>query len=114
MGIKCGDSFTRTSSLQEFLPAVDKLADTSSILGQQFIRLYTMCNQWAIEPKERYQGDFNVKTKNPVLLLHTTYDAELSIRSARNLSATFEGSVLLEINGYGVSDLIFNVVRKEF
>jgi len=48
-------------------------------------------------------GDFRVKTKNPVLLIGSTYDPVTPIASAHNVSAGFEGSVVLERGGFGVS-----------
>lgn len=102
-GIQCGDSFVRTDSLKDFLPAVEKLWESSQVIGENFGSVYALCNQWAITPKERYGGDFNVKTKNPVLMVGGSYDALTAIDSARNLSATFEGSAVLEWDGYGVS-----------
>jgi len=49
-----------------------------------------------------------VRTKNPVLLVGQTYDPVTPMASARNISAGFEGSVVLEVMGFGVStDCIF-------
>lgn len=59
------------------------------------------CAQWPYSAKERYEGDFQVKTKNPVLILGNTGDAFTPLVSAYNLSSGFEGSVVLEIDGYG-------------
>lgn len=65
--------------------------------------LYATCAQWKIEPKERYTGDFNVKTKHPVLFIGNTNDGLTPLVSAKNVSSTFEGSVVLTVDGYGVS-----------
>lgn len=106
-GIQCADSDARSATLEEFAPAAEQVMATSKRLGDAFIGLFATCNQWTIEPKERYTGDFNVKTKNPVLLVGTSYDAQTPIVSAHNVSATFEGSTVLEVDGYGVSNSIF-------
>lgn len=59
------------------------------------------CAQWPYNAKERYQGDFQVKTKNPVLFIGNTGDAHTPLVSAYNVSSGFEGSSVLEIDGYG-------------
>ncbi|EMR67890.1 putative peptidase tripeptidyl-peptidase protein [Eutypa lata UCREL1] len=65
-----------------------------------------VCAQWQIEPRERYEGSFDgVQTRNPVLFVGNTYDAHTPLVSARNVSAGFAGSVVLEVNGYGHSSL---------
>ncbi|KAI2471100.1 alpha/beta-hydrolase [Annulohypoxylon bovei var. microspora] len=104
-GIHCSDNMVRTEKFEDFLPAVRHMYDTSRIIGDGLVSLYATCAQWKIEPKERYTGDFNVKTKNPVLFIGNSRDALTPLVSAKNVSATFEGSVVLEVNGYGHSSL---------
>jgi len=48
-------------------------------------------------------GDFNVTTLHPILVASNTRDPQAPLRPALNLSATFEGSGFLEVNGTGVS-----------
>jgi len=60
------------------------------------------CTQWKIEAKERYEGDFQVQTKKPVLLIGNTYDGLTPLLSAHNVSSGLKGSVVLEVRGYGV------------
>ncbi|KAJ2970511.1 hypothetical protein NUW58_g9672 [Xylaria curta] len=60
------------------------------------------CAQWKLEPRERYtEGFAGVKTRKPLLVIGNTYDSATSIKSARNISETLEGSVLLEHGGFG-------------
>jgi hypothetical protein len=103
-GIHCSDRTTRTSSFDDFMPAIDRLYNTSKFMGD--IQPYTSmtCAQWKMEAKERYNGDFHVQTKNPVLLVGNTYDAFTPVVSAYNVSSGFKDSVVLEINGHGVSN----------
>ncbi|KAI4861219.1 alpha/beta-hydrolase [Hypoxylon rubiginosum] len=104
-GIYCGDNQVRTEKFEDFLPAVERLYSTSRILGDGAIGVASACQQWKIEPKERYTGDFNVKTKSPVLFIGNTFDGLTPLVSAKNVSSTFEGSALLTVNGYGHSSL---------
>ena len=101
-GIHCSDRDARASSFDEFLPTIGRLYNTSNIMGDVTVGISMTCAQWKIEPKERYEGDFRAQTKNPVLFIGNTYDALTPIKSAYNVSSGFEGSVVLEVNGYGV------------
>ena len=62
-----------------------------------------LCAQWQFVGKDRYEGDFRVKTKKPILFIGNTYDPVTPLASAKAMSEKFEGSVVLERGGYGVS-----------
>ncbi|KAF9878316.1 nedd8-like protein [Colletotrichum karsti] len=99
--IACGDKIARVSSLDDFLPIMATQMGKSRILGDGPIMLEMMCAQWRLNAKERYSGDFGVKTRSPILFIGTTADAITPLVSARNMSAAFEGSVVLHVNDYG-------------
>ena len=62
------------------------------------------CARWPLPgARERYDGDFRVKTKNPVLVVSAVWDPVTPLVSAKNVSSGFEGSVLLQRDGFGVS-----------
>ncbi|TQS31749.1 hypothetical protein Golomagni_07960, partial [Golovinomyces magnicellulatus] len=105
-GIHCLDRRARTSSWADFAPAVQKLSQTSWTMGGASVALSMTCAQWSLEPKERYEGDFQVKPRNPVLLVGNRFDGHTPIRSARNVSSGFTGSEVLEVNGYGHISLV--------
>ncbi|KAL2853376.1 TAP-like protein-domain-containing protein [Aspergillus pseudoustus] len=100
-GIYCGDNQVRTGSFADFLPVAEKLYRTSSVMGDVPMGSYARCQQWRIEPKETYTGDFEVQTRNPVLFVGNTLDGHTPLKSAYNVSSGFEGSVVLEVDGYG-------------
>lgn len=102
--IRCVDKDHRSDSFEEYVAANEKLHNISRFYGDLTSALAANCARWKLEPKERYEGDFNVKTKNPVLFVNNKYDAHTPVISAYNASSTFEGSVVLEINGYGVCE----------
>lgn len=103
IGIHCLDRAARAKTWDEFLPAAHLLMNTSKAMGGAAMSLSMACAQWDIDPTERYQGDFQVRTKNPILVMGNSYDAHTPIRSAHNVSSGLEGSVVLEVDGYGVS-----------
>ncbi|KAI1476079.1 alpha/beta-hydrolase [Daldinia eschscholtzii] len=103
--IHCSDNMVRSKTFDDFAPAIERLYNISKIIGDGVIFLNSACAQWKIEPKERYTGDFNVKTKNPVLFIGNTFDGLTPLVSAKNVSSTFEGSALLTVDGYGHSSL---------
>ncbi|KAK3315525.1 TAP-like protein-domain-containing protein [Apodospora peruviana] len=100
-GIKCGDTIPRATELADVRPEVEHMAKSSEIFGSYLTTLATQCAPWPFEAKERYLGDFKVKTKVPVLFVGNTYDPVTPVASARNMSASFEGSVVLEQRGFG-------------
>lgn len=102
--IKCSDTVARASEREEVMPDIEYLLQASPTFGPMFPSAAMLCAQWPFEAKERYDGGFdNVKTPNPVLFIGNTYDAATSIDSAYNMTASFDGSVLVEQKGFGVS-----------
>jgi hypothetical protein len=104
-GIRCGDRFLRTSNVDNVRTELkDKLYTTSARFGDVATVTMSTCAQWGFVAKERYDGNFRVKTSFPPLIIGNTWDPATPLKSARNVSAMFEGSVLLQHNGHGVSD----------
>ncbi|KAJ4315914.1 hypothetical protein N0V84_008121 [Fusarium piperis] len=56
------------------------------------------CSRWEPPAKERYEGDPKARTKKRVLVIGETLDPVTPLASARNLTGTLEGSVLLELD----------------
>jgi TAP-like protein len=103
MGIHCADRTVRVSTFDEFLPVVDQLYKGSKIFGDVTPAISMICAQWKMKAKEVYDGDFQANTKEPVLLIGNTGDGFTPLASAYNVSSGFKDSVVLEVNGYGVS-----------
>ncbi|OJJ85325.1 uncharacterized protein ASPGLDRAFT_66060 [Aspergillus glaucus CBS 516.65] len=100
-GIHCADKKPGKHTFNEVLPAVSALSNQSTLMGQAGVPLAMLATQWKLEAKERYTGDFCAKTKHPMLVIGNTYDPTTPLRSARNISESFEGSIVLEHGGYG-------------
>ncbi|KAK3196202.1 hypothetical protein K4F52_000582 [Lecanicillium sp. MT-2017a] len=102
-GIHCSDRIPRLDTLDEFLPVQEKLNNISKVMDGTSTLLSMTCAQWKTDAKERYEGDFQVETKNPVLVSTNKYDGHTPIRSAQNVSSGFEGSGMLVVNGFGTA-----------
>lgn len=72
-------------------------------MGDIVAQITAHCAQWPWRARETYAGNFRVKTRNPILVASTARDSHTPLRSPRNVSAGFEGSGLLVVNGTGVS-----------
>ncbi|KAI0893058.1 TAP-like protein-domain-containing protein [Annulohypoxylon nitens] len=102
LGIRCGDKKLRTDDFADLTPDLDAYQKTSKWFWGWGWGYYVMpCAQWKFYAKERYEGDFNVKTSFPMLVVGNTWDPVTPLVSAKNMSAGFEGSVLLTHNGHG-------------
>lgn len=101
--IHCGDTIPRAETFEDIAPTFKKLETISKSAGDTIPIITAHCAQWPWHAKEVYSGDFHVKTKNPILVVGNTIDAHTPLRSAKNVSAGFEGSGLLVVNGTGVS-----------
>lgn len=112
-GIRCSDKFLRTDDLDPIETELkDKIYKTSPKFGDNPSFPMTACARWGFHAKERYDGDFQVKTRYPVLLIGNTWDPITPLKSAYNLSATLEGSVVLQHNGHGVSVTQFRIILR--
>lgn len=106
LAIECVDKAPRTNDFDVIDAALDKAQGMSKLLGDVLAPLYTTCAQWKLEARERFTDGFDsVKTRKPILVIGNTYDSATSIKSARNITETIEGSVLLEHGGVGHTTL---------
>jgi hypothetical protein len=104
-GIHCADKKMRFDNIDDVLPTVDELTQTSRLMGDLASTFPMTCAQWKFASKERYEGSFTgLNTRVPMLVIGNTFDPATPFRSAQNVSAGFENSVLLQHDGYGVSD----------
>lgn len=103
LGIKCGDILdSGKANLTEMIPVFEGLLQSSRYFGGAYMGL-ARCAQWKLPAKERYNGDFKVKTRRGVMIINNSYDPITPLVSARNLTGLLEGSALLHQDGaYGV------------
>ncbi|KAI9150504.1 putative hydrolase [Paramyrothecium foliicola] len=103
MGIRCSDKSLRASKFSDIAPVLEEGRKAGWVggTGQIFGQIALPCSQWQFDAKERYTGDFRVKTKNPIFFISSTYDPVTPLVSAYNASEAFEGSVVVERKGFG-------------
>ncbi|KAF7681055.1 hypothetical protein GT037_000031 [Alternaria burnsii] len=99
--IRCSDAMLRAEELADIEHRVQNLTDLGDWNSDYIISSYILCSRWKIQAKERYEGDFGAKTRNPVLLIGSPYDGRTPISGAFAANKTLEGSVVLQHNGLG-------------
>ena len=107
-GIKCADS-DKYAELADW-EVIQDARHEQSYWGDAS-DIVVSCARWRFDAKERYTGNFTVQTRNPVMLIGNTADPVTPIASARNASAGYEGSVVLQHDSYGVSTVQFLAVQ---
>lgn len=106
LGIHCSDKKSGITTLEDAMPGLYELQETSRLLGQMG-GINLVCARWKFTAKERYEGNFNVRTRKPVLLIGGSYDGATALGNAFNVSAGLEGSAVLEHGGFGVGFPLF-------
>ncbi|KAI4703753.1 hypothetical protein J4E89_009722 [Alternaria sp. Ai002NY15] len=99
--IRCSDAMFRADELADIEKRVQHITELGDWNSDYTIGAYIMCSLWKVKAKERYEGDFKAKTKNPVLLIGSPYDVRTPISGAYAANKTLEGSVVLRHNGLG-------------
>lgn len=117
-GIQCSDGAFRAESPEDAIWLVEKQQNVSGFADVVQSSTWP-CSQWKMSAAERYAGNFSVKTSFPILFTNGHYDPITPYASAVNMSAGFEGSVLLTHGGHGVSQplrydvhLILAIIRS--
>ena len=99
LGIRGSDATFRTNDSAEYLARV-QYQDTVSDFDTNWPAMWLNA-QWKIYAKERYEGNFSVKTAHPILYVNGQFDPVTPLADARNASSQFEGSAVLAHSGYG-------------
>lgn len=112
LGIKCGDTHPRVSSLAGLMPDIERMNETSEIFGSYVAGVVPQCGTWPFKSREMFdtgilsralERESGIRTKNPILFIGNTYDPATPVASAKNMSRYFSGSVVVEQRGFGVS-----------
>lgn len=98
-GIRASDALWRTDSVEEYLPQVQYQESISAFKGV-YSGIWPSA-RWKMDAVERYTGDFNVKTRHPILYVNGEYDPVTPLAHAYNASQSFQDSAVLPHSGYG-------------
>jgi pimeloyl-ACP methyl ester carboxylesterase len=63
--------------------------------------LWAPCAAWRVRGQDNYRGPWNVKTKNPILLIGTRHDPATPYSGAVRVARRLGNAVLLTHDGYG-------------
>ncbi|KAM5349726.1 hypothetical protein ACJ41O_006231 [Fusarium nematophilum] len=72
-----------------------------SVFSQDDLVYFFAKQQWQIPRTHSYVPQTGVETAHPLLILTTTYDPVCPLISARSARASFKGSKIVEVQGYG-------------
>ncbi|KAL8940270.1 MAG: hypothetical protein Q9211_002369 [Gyalolechia sp. 1 TL-2023] len=100
-GIRASDASLRSTNLTSLFPLLEQFYAKSQLMGDIVSAPALAYAQWPFKAKGAYTGNFQAKTKNPLLFVGNDFDIVTPLVSARNASAGFEGSVVLQHGGYG-------------
>ncbi|KAK8035383.1 TAP-like protein-domain-containing protein [Apiospora rasikravindrae] len=90
-GIRCGDQKFRTTDPEALAPYNAARNALSRLGGDEGLATAMQCARWPMAARERYEGDFRVRTRHPILLIGNYADPVTPLASAKNASAGFEG-----------------------
>ncbi|KXT08261.1 hypothetical protein AC579_8477 [Pseudocercospora musae] len=86
----------RETLLQEILPELNRSIFAATEIGDYYAR-----QQWSIPTTHNFTQLPHVETAHPLLVLSTTYDPICPLISAKAANAAFDGSQIVEVQGYG-------------
>ncbi|KAG7294182.1 hypothetical protein NEMBOFW57_004252 [Staphylotrichum longicolle] len=86
----------RTGLVNELAPFFNQ-----SMFSETELDFYFAKQAWSIPRTHSYVPKRSVKTAHPLLLLTTTYDPVCPLVSAKSANKVFEGSQIVEVQGYG-------------
>jgi pimeloyl-ACP methyl ester carboxylesterase len=106
-GVACSDSINPASHA-----AWSAAADASEALFGYFGRIWTWisspCAVWPGADGDRYLGPFNRSTRNPVLVVGTTFDPATRYEGAVTVSTLMPNASLLTVQGWAHTSLLLS------
>lgn len=102
-GIQCSDAKFRTDNFADIQRRAMQLTQKSPTWAQLYVPAYVACSACKSHANGSYEGDFIASTRHPILFIGSPFDVRTPIEGAYNASAGFDGSLVLQHNGLGVS-----------
>ncbi|KAJ8494817.1 hypothetical protein ONZ51_g2085 [Trametes cubensis] len=109
--IICGDGVDqRGTSMDEiFQNIIYESGHRSTMFTSVWPLPFYYCPFWPVRAVERYQGPFNRRLQNKILILGNTFDPLTPFADAEKVTALLEGdAVLVRQNGFGVGSSPLN------
>jgi len=101
-GILCGDAPSVLNTTKaEFKAFLASLKSTSRAIGSAWSFLALPCTAWHARGRNRYTGDFQAATANPILIINTVIDPVTPLHNAFRMAEDFPGSVVLTQDSEG-------------
>ncbi|KAI0709175.1 alpha/beta-hydrolase [Earliella scabrosa] len=103
--IFCADSVDpnpNTNMTDVFEAIIQGTRTTSQMFGAMWPGVTTQCSFWPVRSVERYQGPFDRKLANKILITSSTYDPITPLAGAQVLAGMLgEDAALVRLNGFG-------------
>lgn len=103
IAIAGGDAIAKDASwtLEDYNNFVQIQQRDSETFGEIIVDNHSEVQEWAIEGKERYFGNYSVAIRNPILFVTNDYDPVTPIPDARKMATLFPKASLLRNKAYG-------------
>ncbi|MCW2655595.1 MAG: hypothetical protein QOE41_871 [Mycobacterium sp.] len=100
-GLGCADSAARADAAT-WARQLDRFTGLSPIYGPLLTWwLWAPCASWPATSTDAFTGPWNASTKNPALVVGTTFDPNTPFHNARTVAGLLPNAVLLTHDGYG-------------
>jgi pimeloyl-ACP methyl ester carboxylesterase len=100
LSVLCGESANPPEP--GLWPVYAALADVRTpYFGADWTYLSQPCATWPVRDQDRFSGQYNRKTANPVLFVNGTQDAASDLAQARTAASAMPGARLLVVDGPG-------------
>ncbi|RPD63565.1 alpha/beta-hydrolase [Lentinus tigrinus ALCF2SS1-6] len=107
--ILCADSvdLQGTTMADVFNGIIEGTRKASHMFGAGWYAEFYQCSFWPVRSVERYQGPFNKKLANKIIVGSNTYDPITTLAGAQKLTSLLgEDAVLVRLNGFGHTAIV--------
>lgn len=102
--VNCGDWDDIPGTTKDWSEWLIEYTNKSAIFGDSWEALGVLypCSAWQLNARGKYTGSWTgIRTRTPLLFVNSPWDPATPLESAKNASAGFIGSVVLEHHGPG-------------
>ncbi len=103
LAVGCGEAPNPRDS-DAYFALADLATIKAGAVGPYWVWRDSECAAWPARAADPYNGPWNRRTANPILLINNTYDPAVPLSEAVALQKALADARLLEIEGYGHAD----------